>query len=193
MVLDFRRDAAARDVVRLPGHERDELDLAAQHVERHRERRRLLLAAQRGLEVRVAAVDAHAVARQVGRREEREPHDVVPVRVRHEDVVGAGLPGALPQRGLAERAQAAAHVAEQVFAGAGVDLHARRMPPEGPRRGEVEAVDVGGDLPGRLEALADGPGQRADQLVADLGGGQRHRQRAAGAPEADAHPLRPAR
>ena len=92
MALQLERDRHAGDVVPLAGLEPHELDVGAERVEVDRERRLLLLPAQRRLEMLVAAVDDHAVAGNVGRREERQPHDVVPVHVRQEHVVGAAAP-----------------------------------------------------------------------------------------------------
>ena len=108
----------------------DELDVAPKHREVHRKRRRVLLPPQRRLELLVAAVDAHPVARDVGRREERQAHDVVPVQVRHEDVIGLRRDGAVPrERRLAERPHAAAQVAQHVFRAAGLDLTHDVWPP----------------------------------------------------------------
>ena len=103
----------------------DEFDVGAERREVHRKRGRGLLPPQRRFEHGVAAVDANAVAGHVGGREERQAHDVVPVHMGHEDVIG------LRRRrrdarcaALAERSHAAAEVAQDVIRTAGLDLDA---------------------------------------------------------------------
>src|SRR5262249_62184873 len=71
------------------------------------------------------AVNADAVAGYVRRSEEREPHDVVPVHVRHEDVVGLRRRRAVAgKRFLAEGTHAGAQIAENIFRTTGFDLDA---------------------------------------------------------------------
>jgi hypothetical protein len=124
--LQHRRHFHAGDLVRLVGDEMDELDVGLQEREVHGKRRLILLPPERRLEPRMAAVDAHAVAGNVRGREERQPHDVVPVHVGHEDVIGLRRLRAVPRdRGLPERARAAPQVADDVFRLARLDLDAR--------------------------------------------------------------------
>src|SRR5262249_61168906 len=79
----------------------------------------------RFLDPRMTAVNADAVAGYVRRSEEREPHDVVPVHVRHEDVVGLRRRRAVAgKRFLAEGTHAGAQIAENIFRTTGFDLDA---------------------------------------------------------------------
>ena len=158
----------------------------AEDREVDRERRLLLLPAQRRFEVGVAAVDHDAVARDEGRHEERQAHDVVPVQVRQEDVVGLGRRPRARHRGLAEGAQAAAQVADHVVGAAGLDLDARGVAAVG--AGSVKARPSRKRSSRRRWRTAGRARARsaARNLCAHAGGGQRDRQRAAGAPEAHA-------
>ena len=125
MPLQHGGDAQPGHLVRHAGFEVAEFDAAFEDgVEAHRKARRLLLAAQRGFQLAVAAIDDDPVARDEGRHEERQAHDVVPVQVGHEDVVRLRV-GAVPGHDrLPERAHAAAEVAYHVGRPAGLDLHA---------------------------------------------------------------------
>ena len=59
-------------------------------------------------------------------------------------MVGLRRPGAVARdRRLAERTQAAAHVAQHVFTRAGLDLDARGVAAIRSGDGEVEAVEIG--------------------------------------------------
>ena len=131
------------------------------------ERRLLLLPAQRRLELRVAAVDEHAVAGDVGRREERQPHDVVPVHVRHEHVVslraaGRGAPAppgrtaARRCRGRRSRTRARRSRSRRTTCGR------RTCPPSA----NGERVDVALDLGLVAERAARRGAQRGDELAA---------------------------
>lgn len=55
-----------------------------------------LLPAQRSLGMGMAAVHNDAVARDINRREKRQPHDVVPMQMGQEHMVGLGYGGAVP-------------------------------------------------------------------------------------------------
>src|SRR5690242_21682249 len=91
----------------------------------------------------MATVDANAIAANVRRREKREPHDVVPVHVGHEHMVGLRRARAVTRdRTLTERANARAEVAEHVFRGAGLDLDAWTMAAVGAGARHPEAIDV---------------------------------------------------
>ena len=136
----------------------------------------------------MAAVDADAVARNVGRREERQPHDVVPVHVGHEDVIGLRRRRTVArERRLPERAHAAAEIAEHVVGPAGLDLDAGRVAAVGSghrrtrgrrRSARASASDA--------KVRPDAPRSAATIFWRTAGGGERDRQRAARAPEADA-------
>src|SRR5678815_3397580 len=109
----------------------EELDIRLEVREGHGKRRWVHLPPQCRLELAVATVDAHPVAGNVGRREERQAHDVVPVQVRHEDVIRLRRGRPVPRYGrLSERSRAAAQVAEHVMRAVGLDLHAGSMATE---------------------------------------------------------------
>ena len=160
---------------------------ALQEREVHRKRRLVLLPPQRRLEPRMAAVDADAVAGNVRGREERQPHDVIPVHMGHEDVIRLRrLRAVARERRLAERARAAPQVADDVLRLAGLDLDAGRVSAVGPDFREGEAVDVALDVGIRPESAARCAAQRGNDLVAHDGRGERDRERPARAPEPDA-------
>ncbi len=187
MVLELGRHRHAGDVVAPARLEVHELDVRAQVREVDGKRRRVLLAAQRGLELRMAAVEANPVARNVGRREERQPHDVIPVQVGDEDVVGLRRSGAVAgERGLPERTQAAAQIAQHVLGAAGFDLDARRVPAVGSGDRKPQPVHIFADFAHRREDAARRAAHRGNDLLANRRRGERDRQRAARAPEADA-------
>ncbi len=141
MELLLAGDPEARDLVGLPrapgGRTRSGRELG----EVHREAGRPVLAPEPRLDALVAAVDDDAVARDVGRHEEREALDVVPVQMRQEDVEDLGHAG-LPRghRGEPELARARAEIAQHVLGAADVDLDARRVAAERVGRGEVELL-----------------------------------------------------
>ena len=115
--------------------------LGAERGELDREAGRGVLSAQRLLELGVAAVDPDPVARREGRHEERKAHDVIPVHVRHQDVVRLRLGRAvLGHRADGEFASAGAEVAEQVLGPARVDLDAGGVAAEGRRLGEAQLL-----------------------------------------------------
>jgi hypothetical protein len=166
----------------------NEFDVGAERGEIHRERRGGLLAAERLFQFPVTAVDPYAVARDVRRREEGEPHDVVPVHVRHEDMVGLRRRRAMPrERLLAERTHAGAQVAQHVVGSAGFDFDAGRVPAVASGNRQAQAVDEGCEVGVGGERLAGRGAQCRHDLVAYADGGQRDGQRTARAPEAYAH------
>ncbi|MNC85495.1 hypothetical protein D3C83_10960 [compost metagenome] len=79
--LQHRGYRHARDVVSPAGLQLHEFDGCRQAVEIHREGRRRMLLAERAFQRIVAAVDADAVAGEIGGGEKRKPHDVIPVHV----------------------------------------------------------------------------------------------------------------
>ncbi len=170
-----------------PGSSRTNSMFAPSAVKSDRERRRGLLSPERFLEDLVPAVDVDAVARNVGRSEEREPHDVVPVHVRHEDVIRLRRFGAMTRhRLLAEGPHARTQVAQHVIGTPGFQFDAGSMSAVAPSNREAHAVDVGGDFIVRCEVPAGRSAQRADQLVAHAGCGQCDGQGTARTPEPDA-------
>ena len=147
MVLPYERDRHPGNRVARVRLEPEEFDRGAKRREIHRKRWRQLLTAQRLLERRVTAVDAQAVAGNVGGCKKREPHDVVPMHVRHEDVIRLRRLGAMArQRGFAERSDATAKVAQNVVRFARLDLDARRMAAVGSADVQVQPIDVIGDV-----------------------------------------------
>src|SRR5258707_8118203 len=73
-----RGDREAGDLMGDTRLQLDEFDGCAERAEMNRKARVRLLAQQRLLQGRVAAVNADHIARYVCRGKEREPHDVVP-------------------------------------------------------------------------------------------------------------------
>ena len=125
----------------------DELDVGLERVERHRKRDVRLLAAQRVLCILVSGVDDNRRAGLVGRPEEREPHDVVPVQVGQEEMIDARMTlGAAAQGADAELPQAGSHVADDERVFVGLDLDARRRAAKGPvgREFDVGAGELAG-------------------------------------------------
>ena len=185
VVLFGRGDGKAGDVVGLARFEDLELDRRAERVERDRERRRAVLAPECCPHEILARVDANRVARDVGRREKREAHDVIPVQVRHHDVIRMLRTRAVArEHGVAEDAQPRTRVAEQKLGIARIDLHARRVSAERPADREGQLVRderVDGRIVGEIAAT------RAHERRADLGAYgrrvERGRQRTARAPE----------
>ena len=108
------------------------------------------------------------VARDIGRREERKAHDVVPMEMGHEDVVAAlALRPLLAQHVDAELARARAKVAQRVLVAGAVDLDAARIAAvgAGDRKGQL-VVDEAVDGFGPVEAAALSGEQAGAQLVA---------------------------
>ena len=187
MALQHRRDADAADLVPLPGSQAHELELRIEDRKVDREGGRLLLPAQRCFQAIVAAVDHDTVAGHEGRHEERQPHDVVPVQMGQEDVKGLRGAAVLLHRGLAEGAQAAAHVADEVVEAAGLDLHAGGVAAVGALGREGQAGDDALHVGLGVERSAARGKQRGLQFLAHAVGRERHRQRAARAPKVHAH------
>lgn len=124
MRLEHAGNGNAVDVVAPPRLQQNELDARGQTVERHRERGRRLLPPQGVLELGVTAVDADVVSRNVRRPEKGESHDVVPMHVGHEHVVGArAIRPAHVAR--AETAHAASQVKDQWGGARRLHLNAR--------------------------------------------------------------------
>src|SRR5439155_5377924 len=118
----------------------------------------------------------------------REAHNVVPVGVRQEYIEAMFASRAvLPQHVVAELAHPGAEVADYIFVVAGTDLHTAGIAAEGAAyRKWQSAVDKGID---RLLGFERVPAS-GEQRIANLGAHrplpQRCRQRAAGAPKAQA-------
>src|ERR1700719_3299214 len=146
-----------------------------------------MLGVQRLAQHGVAAVYANPIAWNVGGGEKREPHDVVPVRVRHKYIEGVFSVGAvLPKYPVAEFAHARAEIADHIFVAAGNDLHTAGIAAErAAYRKWQPAVYEGIDRLLGLERMAASGEQRIADLGADRPLSQRCRQRAAGAPKAD--------
>ena len=151
-----------------------------------------LLPAKRPFEFGVAAVNHDPVTGDIHRCKKREPHDVVPVQVRHKYVIS--LRRRRSEAGehvLPERPGAAAHVANDVTARLVIverDFHTRRVTAK--RAGNVKAqllIDEARDGVFGVERLADRPGECGQQLLADLRRGDRYRDGTPRAPEAKLH------
>ena len=170
-----------------PGCQPREFDVRGEDREIHRERRRSLLSPECLFEYLVPAVDANAVTWNVGWGEEGKPHDVVPMHVGHEDVIGLRRCRAVARHHLlAERPHTRAEVAQHILGAAGFDLDARGVSAVGAGDGQAKAVDIGTELVIRGERAPGRIAQCPDHLVADCGRGQRDGQRSARAPEPDA-------
>src|SRR5690606_21730333 len=129
-----------------------------------------------------------------GGGEEGEPHEVIPVKVRHEDVDQgrAASPPRLDVR--AEWARTASHVAYEVLipGARGHHLHAGGMAAEGTAEGSREPVlDECARFLDAVELRVMGEHERLRKAVAQVARGERHRQRSSGAPEAHAHGAQP--
>jgi len=188
VALQLRRHLHAADFERVSTREAQERDVGVELLERHREAGRRLLQAKRLLEDVMAAVDADLRAAPVSGTEEGKPHDVVPVRVRHEHVDGRRASALARHDVIAEGARAATHVADEVLVRSQVELDARGVAAVGmaEREGQLGAGEgiglaIGGEAP------AGSGDQRLRQLVADVGRGQADRDGAARTPEAYAH------
>src|SRR5438309_266422 len=73
----------------------------------------------------MAPMDANRIARNIGRWKEGEPHDVIPMHVRHEKIIHLGFPRAvLTHDLLSETAQPRAHITHHVLS-ATHDVHTR--------------------------------------------------------------------
>ena len=91
-------------------------------------------------------MDDDPVAGKIDWRKKREAHQVIPVQVRHEHVIGLRFPRSEAfEHRLSERAGAAAHVEDHVFVTAAVNLHTTGVAAKGSGDVETEAVDIGID------------------------------------------------
>ena len=187
MPLAQRRHRHVRDVVTHARHQVDELEGGTKRREADRKRRGVHLSAQRGLELRVAAVDTEAIAGDVRGDEERQPHDVIPMQMGKEDVVGPRRSRAMPRENrLPERTHAATQIAQDVVASAGLEFDARGVAAERSRYGKAEPVDVRFDGVIRSQWASPCAAHGRDDARAEFRGGKRHRKRPARAPETDA-------
>ena len=186
VVLQFGCDVEAVDVVGLVRRHQLKLDAGTCLCVVDREVRGLHLLADRLFQLRVAAVHHDAVARDVHGGEIREAHQVIPVQMGNEDVIGLRICHAeLRHLGLAERAGAATHVADEMLGAVADDFDARRVAAKGAADGERQGVDElveGGVI---LECLSVGRDQGTDDLLANVAASQCNRQGAACSPEND--------
>ena len=109
------RDRAHRQSVNFvsaPGLQFHELDRRSKRFEIHRERRVRLLALE-GLAHRlVASMYPNDVPRNIGRREKRKSHDVIPVKMGHEYVEAIFFArSVLRQDAVAKLARSRSHIA----------------------------------------------------------------------------------
>ena len=137
----------------------------------------------------VTAVNANHVAGNVRRREKREPHDVIPMRMRQENVEARLLRRAmLRDQRVAELAHAGADVAQHILVAARFNLDTTRVAAVGAADGERQFVcDKGVDRLGTVELKT----ARREQRLAHLGThgavSERRRNRTAASPESDQH------
>jgi len=135
--LQFRGDVDAADEVCLAGGHQVELDVGAGLGVIHRKIGGPHLAAERFFQPAVAAVNDDPVAGNVDRREKGDAHQVIPVQMGNEDVIGLRIRHAeLGDLGLAERAGAATHVADEMLGAVADDFDARRVAAKGATDGE---------------------------------------------------------
>ncbi len=166
-----------------------ELDVRSHGVERHWKLRARHLAAQRFLTLFVVGVENDLVARDVGGHEKRKALDVVPVQVRHENVVGAGLLGLTRGHELmAEVANAGPGVTDDVSAAWVIELDARRVGAVGRAHGKRQfAINKRIDLLFAGQILPLRRFESPKNLLAHHRRGHRRGQRTLCSPEADFH------
>ena len=101
-------------------------------------------------------MNADDVAGDVGLRKEREPHDMVPMHMRHENVDAVFPRRALPRnQAIAEFAHARPEIADHVLVARTRDLDATRVAAEGAPDGERQlALDEGVDRLGTVQRPA---------------------------------------
>ena len=190
MILTGQGDPETGYIVDGARGKSDEMQVRLHHVQRDGKERRRHLLFENGLDVRMPSVDEDAVAGDVGRREEGEALNMVPVEMRHEDMK-SGREGHLSplvpfHDVLAEVPKSAARIANHEGVAAG-NLYTGCVASEsGPFRERYAAERRAGKNPwtvvGRgksLECLA--------HLGLDGGGIQRGGKRAARSPEKNTH------
>jgi hypothetical protein len=137
--------------------------------------------------VRVPGVDRDSISGSIGGAEKRKPHDVIPVGVANEDIDGTL---ALTKRSLHEIEP------ELSDTGAGIendlgalppDFHARRVTSGGspPEIGETANIGVHRLLVAKVDTLSSP--DRSEDLLLDLPGPNRGRQRAPHPPKFHSH------
>ena len=126
--------------------------LGGQLVKAHRKRRFRLLAPEGPLDVAVTTVNHHPVAGNIDRGKEWKAHDVVPVQMGHEHMVGLRYARAkVVEHGLAKRARTAAQIENDVLGMPGDELHAAGMAAEAAGHIKAEPVDKGFDVIAMVE------------------------------------------
>ena len=154
MVLANGLHRQAVDFVGASRLQLDEFDSRAELAEVDRETRIGLLTNENVAHPLVTAVDANHVAGDVRRREKREPHDVIPMRMRQENVEARLLRRAmLRDQRVAELAHAGADVAQHILVATRFNLDATRVAAVGAADGERQLIyDEGVDRLGTLRA-----------------------------------------
>ena len=137
----------------------------------------------------MAGVNPDHCLRIEGGREKWEAHDVIPVKVGLEEIVGLAVTARIPAHRIqAELAQPASHVADEVGTIAGFKLDAGRG--AAVRRAHREAQFLFDERLGLGfvgEASSGGGDKGAGDLFPDDIGRRRNRQRTPGAPETHEH------
>src|SRR6266850_5229522 len=106
------------------------------------------------------------VAGHVRGREERETHDVVPMHMGHEDVVGLRRRSPMTrQDGLPEGSHAASEITQDVMRIAGLELDTRRMSSVSPGDMPLQASNVVIEIALCRKRAPRGAAQRREQFL----------------------------
>src|SRR5438046_10687197 len=100
MTLKLRGHAPSCDLIASARLECDEFYRGPEAIKRHRETGRVLLAAERFLEISVTAVNPDTVSRDVRRGKKRKAHEVVHVKVGMKTIQDVGIGGIVRGNGL---------------------------------------------------------------------------------------------
>ena len=148
----------------------DELDVCRHLVERNGKTRWRLLQSIGVLKHIVTTVDANFCAGNVGGTEEREPHDVIPVHVRHKNIYCCGTSLLARQHMCAKWPRTAPHIADVILVAAQVEFDTGCVSAKCAldRKPELVAGERAGFF-GRRKTAARGFEQRLHNLVANIG------------------------
>src|SRR5437773_1096082 len=185
MALKLRGHAPSCDLIASARLECDEFYRGPEAIKRHRETGRVLLAAERFLEISVTAVNPNPVSRDVRRGKKRKAHDVVPVKMGLKHMEDVGLGGTVPGKYMvSEGAHAAPEIAQHMLIVTRIELHAGGIASESVRNGKVKLrVDPCPRLFLRVETLPRSRDYCMGKLVSDRRGVQRDGNGAARSPE----------
>src|SRR5258708_1013923 len=169
MVLQNRRHRQAVDLVRAPWFQLDEFNAGSERSKVDREAGIRLLTNENVAHRPVAAVNPDHVAGNIGRREKREPHDVVPMRMRQKYVEPRFLRGTmLRDQRVSELAHPRPEIAQHILVATGFDLDAARIAAVGAANREREFIrDEAVDRLGTVELVPALSDQRVMKLAAN--------------------------